>query len=52
MVHRNYAGLGATKAAIRDFEGLRPYVRALWGLQAAVGYFTRDGSAIDIAWTA
>jgi hypothetical protein len=49
MVHRTYHGLGAPEAAARDFEALRPYVRALWGLQAAVGYFTRDGSAIDIA---
>lgn len=48
MVHRTYAGLGAPEAAARDFEALRPYVRALWGLQAAVGDFTRDGSAIDI----
>ena len=49
MVHRTYHALGAPDAAARDFEALRPYVRALWGLQAAVGYFTRDGSAIDIA---
>lgn len=49
MVHRTYAGLGGPEAASRDFEALRPYVRALWGLQAAVGYFTRDGSALDIA---
>jgi hypothetical protein len=49
MVERGYAGLGAPQAAVRDFEALRPYVRALWGLQAAVGVFTRDGSAIDIA---
>ena len=49
MVHRTYAGLGAPDAAARDFEALRPYVRALWGLQATVGYFTRDGSALDIA---
>lgn len=48
MVHRTYAGLGAPDAAARDFEALRPYVRALWGLQAAVGDFTRDGSALDI----
>jgi len=48
MVHRTYAGLGSPDAAARDFEALRPYVRALWGLQAVVGYFTRDGSALDI----
>lgn len=49
MVHRTYAGLGSPQAAAREFEALRPYVRALWGLQATVGYFTRDGSALDIA---
>lgn len=49
MVHRTYIGLGSADAAAREFEALRPYVRALWGLQAVVGYFTRDGSAIDIA---
>lgn len=49
MVHRTYAGLGAPDAAARDFEALRPYVLALWGLQARVGYFTGDGSALDIA---
>lgn len=49
MVHRTYAGLGAPDAAARDFDALRPYVRAIWGLQAVVGYFTRDGSALDIA---
>lgn len=49
MVHRTYHGLGSPEAAARDFEGLRPYVRALWGLKAAVGDFTGDGSAIDIA---
>lgn len=48
MVHRTYAGLGSPEAAARDFEALRPYVRAIWGLQASVGYFTRDGSALDI----
>ncbi|OHB26263.1 MAG: hypothetical protein A2790_20060 [Phenylobacterium sp. RIFCSPHIGHO2_01_FULL_69_31] len=49
MVQRTYQGLGSPEAAARDFEALRPYVRALWGLQAAVGAFTRDGSALDIA---
>ena len=49
MVHRTYAGLGSPDAAAREFEALRPYVRALWGLQATVGYFSRDGSALDIA---
>ncbi len=49
MVQRTYAGLGSPDAAVRDFELLRPYVRALWGLQATVGYFTRDGAALDIA---
>lgn len=49
MVHRTYSGLGAPDAAARDFEALRPYVCALWGLQATVGYFTRDGSALDVA---
>ncbi|WP_068875985.1 MULTISPECIES: hypothetical protein [unclassified Phenylobacterium] len=48
MVHRTFAGLGAPDAAARDFEALRPYVQAIWGLQAAVGYFSRDGSALDI----
>jgi len=49
MVHRTYAGLGSPDAAARDFEALRPYVQAIWGLQATVGYFSRDGSALDIA---
>lgn len=49
MVHRTYAGLGAPEAAARDFESLRPYVQALWGLQDVVGYFTDDGGALDIA---
>jgi hypothetical protein len=49
MTQRTYAGLGAPQAAARDFEALRPYVRALWGLQDTVGYFSRDGSALDIA---
>jgi hypothetical protein len=49
MVHRTYAGLGTPEAAARDFEALRPHVRLLWGLQACVGYFSRDGSALDIA---
>lgn len=49
MVHRTYAGLGSPDAAARDFEGLRPHVQLIWGLQASVGYFSRDGSALDIA---
>ena len=49
MTHRTYVGLGAPEAAAREFEALRPYVRALWGLQAAVGPFTGDGGALDIA---
>ena len=49
MVHRTYHGLGPPDTAAREFEALRPYVRALWGLQATVGYFTRDGSALDVA---
>jgi len=48
MVHRTYAGLGPPEAAARDFEALRPYVRALWGLQTTVGFFSRDGSALDV----
>ncbi|PZQ63469.1 MAG: hypothetical protein DI570_08900 [Phenylobacterium zucineum] len=48
MVHRTYAGLGPPEAAARDFEALRAYVEAVWGLQAVVGQFTRDGSALDI----
>lgn len=51
MVQRTYQGLGSPEAAARDFEALRPYVRALWGLQASVGFFSRDGSALDVALT-
>src|SRR5690349_14114277 len=51
MVQRTYRGLGPPEAAARDFEGLRPYVRAIWGLQARVGFFSRDGSALDVALT-
>lgn len=49
MVHRTYAGLGPPEAAARAFEALRPHMRWLWGLQAAVGYFSADGSALDVA---
>lgn len=49
MVHRTYLGLGTFEAAVREFEGLRPHVRTLWGLQDGFGYFSADGSAIEIA---
>ena len=49
MVHRTYLGLGTIEAAAREFEALRPHVRLLWGLQSRVGYFTADGSAIEVA---
>jgi hypothetical protein len=49
MVHRTYQGLGAREAAVREFEALRAHVRWLWGLQAAVGLFSADGSALDVA---
>lgn len=49
MVHRTYQGLGTQEAASREFDALRPHVRWLWGLQAAVGFFSADGSALDVA---
>lgn len=49
MVHRTYLGLGTMEAAAREFEALRPQVRLLWGLQAQVGFFSADGSAIEVA---
>jgi hypothetical protein len=49
MVQRTYTGLGPPEAAARDFEGFRPHVRFMWGLQARVGFFSGDGSALDIA---
>lgn len=49
MVHRTYYGLGHADAATREFDGLRAHVRWLWGLQAKVGFFSADGSALDIA---
>ena len=49
MVHRTYQGLGSLEAAVRDFEALRPHVKLLWGMQQAVGYFTAEGSALDVA---
>jgi hypothetical protein len=49
MVQRSYQGLGPPEAAIREFEALSPHVRWLWGLQAMVGCFSADGSALDIA---
>lgn len=49
MMHRTYQGLGSLDAAVREFEALRSHVRMLWGMQGVVGYFTADGSALDIA---
>lgn len=49
MVHRTYLGLGTYETAVREFEALRPHVQLLWGLQGAVGYFSADGSAIEVA---
>ena len=49
MVQRTYHGLGTPEAAARELAGLRAHVRWLWGLQAKVGFFSTDGSALDIA---
>jgi hypothetical protein len=49
MVHRTYLGLGTFEAAVREFEALRPHVRMLWGMQLRLGYFSADGSAIEVA---
>ena len=48
MVPRTYNGLGAPEAAARDFEALRPYVRALWGLRVVVR--PSPGTAAPSTW--
>lgn len=49
MVHRTYYGLGPAEVAVREFDGLAPYVRELMGLRRDCTPLGPDDMALGIA---
>lgn len=49
MVHRTYIGLGPPEAAVREFDGLKPYVVQLLALRSECAHLGPDHMAIGIA---